>query len=69
MRPSQGFWEQWKKGIYFRGTEEQRPNFEGNRGTKTILVVQGTNETKIFDFCGTGEQANLFHVNKRTCLI
>ena len=26
-----------RNGIYFRGTGEQRPNFEGNRGTKTIL--------------------------------
>ena len=25
------------KGIYFRVTGEQRLNFEGNRGTKTIL--------------------------------
>ena len=27
-----------KKGIYFMGTWEQRLTFEGNRGTKTILV-------------------------------
>ena len=32
-----GFGDQGKKGIYFRGTGEQRPNFEGNRGTMTIF--------------------------------
>ena len=41
------------------------PNFEGNGGTKTIL---GNTEIKkqqqIFDFWGTGEQANLFQGNK-----
>ena len=64
MRPSQGFWRTGKKGIYFRGTGEQRPNFEGNRGTKTIL---GNREhKKIFDFWGTGEQVNLFQGNKGT---
>ena len=35
--PPRGFGEQGTQGIYFRGTGEQRPNFEGNRGTKTIL--------------------------------
>ena len=30
-----------KKGIYFRGTGEQRLNFEGNRGTDNI-GEQGT---------------------------
>ena len=35
--PPSGFGEQGNKGIYFRGTEEQRLNFEGNRGTKIIL--------------------------------
>ena len=35
--PPRGFGEQGYKGIYFRGRGEQRPNFEGNRGTKTIL--------------------------------
>ena len=37
LSSSQGFWEQGKKDIYFKGTGEHRPNFEGNRGTKTIL--------------------------------
>ena len=32
-----GFWEQGKKVIYCRGSGEQRPNFEGNRGSKIIL--------------------------------
>ena len=29
----------WKRGIYFRGTGEQRPNFEGN---KDNIGEQGT---------------------------
>ena len=41
MRPSQGFGEQ---GIYFRRTGEQRPNFEGNRGT--IITILGDREHK-----------------------
>ena len=65
MRPSQGFGEQGKRGIYFRGTGEQRPNFEGNMGTKTIM---GNREHKkaIFILWGTGEQSNLFKGNKGT---
>ena len=39
MRPSQGFWGTGEKGIYFRGTGEQRPNFEGN---KDNIEEQGT---------------------------
>ena len=65
MRPYQGFGEQGKKGIYFRGTGEQRSNFEGNRRTKTILGT-GNIRKQIFDFKGTGEQANLFQGNKGT---
>ena len=40
-------------------------NFEGNRETKTIL---GNREYRkqLFDFGGTGEQANLFQWNKGT---
>ena len=51
-----------EKGIYFMGTGEQRPNFDRNRGTKTIL---GNREPKkqIYDIWGTsqfisGEQGN-----------
>ena len=55
------FWGTGGNGIYFRGTGEQRPNFEGNRGTKTIL---GNIRKQIFDFLGTGEEANLFQGNK-----
>ena len=29
LRPSQGFWGTGENGIYFKGTGEQRPNFEG----------------------------------------
>ena len=41
MRPSQGFWEQGNKAIYFRGTREQKPKTEGNRGTKAQDVDFG----------------------------
>ena len=52
--PPRGFGEQGKKDIYFRGTGEQRPNFEGNRGTKTIF---GNREhKKTFRFFISGEQ-------------
>ena len=47
LRPSQGLWGTGEKGIYFRGTGEQRSNFEGNRGTKTIL---GNREHKKINF-------------------
>ena len=44
-----------EKGIYFRGTGKQRPNFEGNMGTKTIL---GNREHKKTKFRFFGEQGN-----------
>ena len=53
------------KAIYFRGTGEQMPIFEGNWGTKTILGNR-EHRKQIFDFWGTGEQANLFQGNKGT---
>ena len=62
--PLRGLGEHGKRGIYFRGTGEQIPNFEGNRGTKTIL---GNREhKKTFRFLGNrgicqfieGEQGN-----------
>ena len=60
-----GFGEQGKQGIYFRGTGEQRPNFEGNRRTKTILRNREHKKTN-FRFLGnrgtrkfiSGEQGN-----------
>ena len=58
---ARGFGEQGKKDIYFRGKGEQRPNFEGNSGTKTILR---NIRKEIFNFGGTGEQANLFQGNR-----
>ena len=49
--------------IYFKGTGERRPNFEGSSGTKTIL---GNRDHKIFflDFWGTEEQSNLYKGTK-----
>ena len=60
-----GFGEQGKKSIYFRGTGEQRQNFEGNWGTKTILGSREHKKTN-FRFLGnmgtsqfiSGEQGN-----------
>ena len=52
--PPRGFGEQ---GIYFRGTGEQRPNFEGNRGTKTIL---GNREHKKTNFRFLGNKPIYF---------
>ena len=65
--PPRGFGEQGKKGIYFRGTWEQRFNFEGNRGTKTILGNMEHKKTN-FRFLGnrgtsqfiSGEQGNRY---------
>ena len=34
---ARGLGEQGEKDIYFRGRGEQRPSFEGNKGTKTIV--------------------------------
>ena len=50
------------KAIYFRGTGEQMPIFEGNWGTRTLLGnMEHKNKFSIF-----GEQANLFQGNKGT---
>ena len=40
--PPRDFGEQGKKGIYFRGTGEQRPNFEGEQGNKDNIGEPGT---------------------------
>ena len=53
--PPRGLGEQGKRGIYFRGTGEQRQYW----GTGNI-------RKQIFDFWVTREQANLFQGNKGT---
>ena len=58
-----GFGEQGKRGIYFIGTGNQKPNFEGN---KDNIGDQFTLANDIFRFVETGEQANLFQGNKGT---
>ena len=40
-----GFGEQGKKGIYFKDTGGQRPNFKEKGGTQTILYPQGNKGT------------------------
>ena len=54
-----------KRGIYFRRTGEQRPNFEGT-GEQRQYWGTGNIRKQIFDFWGTWEQASLFQGNKGT---
>ena len=61
------FREQGTQGIFFRRTGEKRPNFKGNRGTKTILGNREHKKTN-FRFFGnrgtsqfiSGEQGNRY---------
>ena len=61
------FWGIGEKGIYFMETGEQRPNFEGNRGTRIILGNREHKKTK-FQFWGnrgtsqfiSGDQGNRY---------
>ena len=67
LRPSQGFLGTAEKGIYFRGTGEQRLNFEETGKTKTILGNWEHKKTN-FRFLGnrgtsqsiSGEQGNRY---------
>ena len=57
--------------IYFRGTREQRPKFEGNRRPKTIFGNMEQKERVLFileeqETRGTAEQDDLFLGNKGT---
>ena len=52
-------------GIYFRGTGEQRPILRGT-GEQRQYWGTGNIIKQIFDFWGTGEQANLFQGKKGT---
>ena len=61
MRTSQGVLvKRVKKGIYFKGIEEERPNIERN---KDNIAEREHKKTK---FEGTEEQANLLQRNKGT---
>ena len=73
LRPSQGFWGTGgEKGIYFWGIGEERPNYVGNRGTKTILGNREHKKTK-FRFLGnrvtsqfiSGKQGNRYPLGGR----
>ena len=57
------FGKQGKRSFISRETEEQTPNFEENRETKTIFWNRVHKKT-IFRFWGTGEQVNSFQGNK-----
>ena len=48
------------KGIYFKGAGEQRPNFKGNRGTKTILGNRVHKRTNIRFFWEQGNKPIYF---------
>ena len=52
--------------IYFKRTGKQRPNFEGNSGTKTKSGNREHKKTFFIHFGGTGEEAHLFQGNKGT---
>ena len=52
--------------IYFKRTGKQRPNFEGNSGTKTKSGNREHKKSFFIHFGGTGEQAHLFQGNKGT---
>ena len=78
LRPSKGFLgTQGKKGIYFRRTGEQRPNFDGNRGTKTILGNREHKKTAHFQFFGnmgtsqfiSGEQGTRYPPGRASVLV
>ena len=59
MRSSQGFLGTGETGHLFQGNREQRPNFEGNRGTTTILRNREHMKTNFRYFCRIfGEQGN-----------
>ena len=54
----------WGNRHIFQGNREQRPNFEGNMGAKTILG--NVEHKKTFSmFWGTGEHTNLVQGNMR----
>ena len=65
-RPSKEFWDTEKRA-FISGEQEQRPNFEGNRGTKTNLGNREHKKTN-FRFLGnretgqfiSGEQGNRY---------
>ena len=69
--PPRDFGEHGKQGIYFRGIGEQRPNFKGNRGTKTTLGNREHQKTnfRILGNRGTsqfisGEQGNRYPLGR-----
>ena len=57
--PSQGFWEQGNKAIYFRGTREQRSKIERNGETKGNLGNREHRKSD-FDFGEQGEMQTYF---------
>ena len=74
LRPSYGFGGTGIKGIYFRGTGKQRPHFEGNRGTKTILGNRENKKTnfRFLESRGTsqfipGEQGKMYTLGRPLC--
>ena len=64
--PSQWVCGTGEKDIYFSGTGGQRPNIQGNMGTKTVLGNREHYRNTILDFGGSGEPVNVFQGNKGT---
>ena len=76
MRSSQGFWGTGETGHLFQGNREQRPNFEGNRGTTTILGNREHMKTN-FRYLGnrgtsqfiSGEQGNRYPPGRASIIL
>ena len=60
---SQGVLGNRGKGHLFQGNREQRPNFEGNRGTKTVLGNREYIYIKI-GFRATSQLISVEHWNR-----
>ena len=56
--------EQGKEGLYFR-EQEQRPTFEGNRKTKTILGNREHKKTIVYFIFGEQGNQSIYFRGKR----
>ena len=59
-RPSQWFWGTWETGHLFQGNRGTKAKFWRETGEQRQYWGTGNIRKQIFDFLGTGEQANLF---------
>ena len=63
MRPYQGFWEEGKQA-FISGEQGNKSQILRGTGEQRQYWGTGNIRNQIFDFWGTGEQANLFQGNK-----